>query len=99
MSINRSDYVMRIRENYLKKKAEGVTPTVTPTKPKHLYSTEASQLTPNQLSNIRANPKNPLTIMKPLRPNILDQMAVDNVNWLASQKRKAGSKWVPVQQF
>jgi hypothetical protein len=63
------------------------------------YSKDASQLTPNQLSNIKVNPKNPLTIVKPLRPNILDQMAVENVNWLAAQRRRAGIKWVPVQQF
>lgn len=63
------------------------------------YSKEVSELTPNQLSNIKVKTSNPLTIIKPLRPNILDQMAIDNVNWLASQKRKAGSKWVPVQTF
>jgi len=64
-----------------------------------LYSSEKTPLSQKQLSNIKVNPKNPLTIIKPLRPNILDQMAIDNVNWLASQRRKAGSKWVTVQQF
>ena len=63
------------------------------------YSKEVSELTQNQLSNIKVNPKNPLTVMKPLRPNILDRMAVENVNWLAAQRRRAGTKWVPVQQF
>jgi len=63
------------------------------------YSKEVTALTQSQLSNIKVNPKNPLTVIKPLRPNILDQMAVDNVNWLAAQRRRAGAKWVPVQQF
>jgi hypothetical protein len=64
-----------------------------------LYSSDQTQLSEGQKSNVKVNPKNPLTIIKPLRPNILDQMAIDNVNWLASQRRRAGTKWVPVQQL
>ena len=64
-----------------------------------LYSSQQTQLSEAQKSNVKVNPKNPLTIIKPLRPNILDQMAIDNINWLASQRRRAGSKWVPVQQL
>jgi hypothetical protein len=63
------------------------------------YSKSVSQLSEGQKTNLRVNPKNPLTIIKPLRPNILDQMAIDNVNWLASQRRRAGTKWVRVQQL
>jgi hypothetical protein len=101
MSVDRANYVMRMRENFLKRKAEA--PKAEP-KARSLnavkgYSTDPTQLTPNQLSNIKVNPKNPLTVIKPLRPNILDRIAVENVNWLAAQRRRAGTKWVPVQQF
>jgi len=63
------------------------------------YSTEETPISYAQRSNVRVNPKNPLTIMKPLRPNILDQMAIDAVNWDAAIRRRSGLKWKPVQQL
>ena len=63
------------------------------------YSKAVSPLSYEQRSNVKVKAKNPLTIIKPLRPNILDQMAVDSVNWMAAQRRRSGLKWKPVQQL
>jgi hypothetical protein len=63
------------------------------------YSKDVTPLSYSQLTNLKAKTNNPLTIVKPLRPNILDQMAIDSVNWLAAQKRRSGLKWKPVQQL
>jgi hypothetical protein len=63
------------------------------------YSKGETPISYAQRSSVKVNPKNPMTIIKPLRPNILDQMAIDSVNWLAAQKRRSGLKWKPVQQL
>jgi hypothetical protein len=49
-------------------------------------------------NSLRANPKSPLTLMKPLRPNILDAAADERQKELAEQRKKAGHKWVVVTQ-
>ena len=47
---------------------------------------------------LKANPKSPFTLMKPLRPNILDAAADERQKELAEQRKKAGHKWVVVTQ-
>jgi hypothetical protein len=49
-------------------------------------------------NSLRANPKSPFTLMKPLRPNILDAAADERQKELAEQRKKAGHKWVVVTQ-
>jgi len=63
------------------------------------YSKEVTPLSYADRSIMKVKPQNPLTVIKPLRPNILDQMAIDSVNWLAAQRRRSGLKWKPVQQL
>lgn len=63
-----------------------------------LYSSQRSELTEFQKSNLRANPKSPLTLMKPLRPNILDAAANERQKELADQRKRTGLKWVVVTQ-
>lgn len=43
-----------------------------------------------------SNPNNPLTRVKPLRPNILDAQEKMRTNELAQIRRKSGVKWVRV---
>jgi len=45
---------------------------------------------------LKANPKSPLTLIKPLRPNILDAAANERQKELADQRKRAGHKWVVV---
>jgi hypothetical protein len=47
---------------------------------------------------LKANPKSPLTLIKPLRPNILDAAANERQKELADQRKRAGHKWVVVTQ-
>lgn len=49
-------------------------------------------------TSLRANPKSPFTLMKPLRPNILDAAADERQKELAEQRKKTGLKWVVVNQ-
>jgi hypothetical protein len=63
-----------------------------------LYSSQRTELSESQKSNIKANRNNPLTIVKPLRPNILDAMADEREKELAEQRKKTGLKWVTVNQ-
>lgn len=49
-------------------------------------------------NSLRANRNNPLTLMKPLRPNILDAAADERQKELAEQRKKTGLKWVIVNQ-
>ena len=63
-----------------------------------LYSSQRSELTESQKSNLKANPKSPLTLMKPLRPNILDAAANERQKELADQRKRTGLKWVVVTQ-
>jgi hypothetical protein len=83
-------------KNIPRTRARAPTP---PPKNGQLYSTAATPLSYSDKSVMKTSRNNPLTRVKPLRPNILDQLAVDNVNWMAAQKRAAGSKWVPVRNF
>ena len=63
-----------------------------------LYSSQRTELSESQKSNIKANRNNPLTIVKPLRPNILDAAADDREKELAEQRKSTGLKWVTVNQ-
>jgi len=63
-----------------------------------LYSSQRTELSEREKSNMSANPKNPLTLVKPLRPNILDAAADERKNELAEQRKKSGLKWVIVNQ-
>jgi hypothetical protein len=47
-------------------------------------------------ASLRSNPKSPFTLMKPLRPNILDAAANERRKELAEQRKKTGLKWVVV---
>lgn len=49
-------------------------------------------------NSLRANRNNPLTLMKPLRPNILDAAADERQKELAEQRKNTGLKWVIVNQ-
>jgi len=49
-------------------------------------------------NSLRANRNNPFTLMKPLRPNILDAAADERQKELAEQRKKTGLKWVVVNQ-
>ena len=60
-----------------------------------LYSTERTELSQAQKSNLTSNPKNPMTIVKPLKPNILDAAADERESEL---KAKRVGKWVVVNQ-
>lgn len=64
----------------------------------NLYSSQRTELSEREKSNMSANPKNPLTLVKPLRPNILDAAADERKNELAEQRKKSGLKWVIVNQ-
>jgi len=65
---------------------------------KFLYSTAITPLSDTQKSNFKVNPKNPLTRIKPLLPNILDQAAIDQVLKRSTMRRESGHKWMPVQE-
>ena len=60
-----------------------------------LYSSERTELSQAQKSNLTSNPKNPMTIVKPLMPNILDAKADEREREL---KAKRTGKWVIVNQ-
>ena len=66
---------------------------------KFLYSTAVTPLSENQKSNIKVKPLNPLTRVKPLLPNILDQAAIDQVLKRGAIRRESGRKWTPVQEL
>lgn len=63
-----------------------------------LYSSRRTELSEREKSNLTANPKSPLTLIKPLRPNILDAAADERQKELAEQRKMAGRKWVIVNQ-
>jgi hypothetical protein len=63
-----------------------------------MYSSQRTELTPAQKSSLPSNPKSPFTIIKPLKPNILDQHALDRVKELAAQRKATKQKWTVVRQ-
>jgi hypothetical protein len=63
-----------------------------------LYSSRRTELSEREKSSLRANPKSPFTLIKPLRPNILDAAADERQKELAEQRKMAGHKWVVVNQ-
>ena len=64
-----------------------------------LYNTEETPLSYKQASNLKPNPRSAFTIIKPLRPNILDVAAIRSVHRAAAIRKKSGHKWVPVQDY
>jgi hypothetical protein len=63
------------------------------------YSASRTPLTYSDRSMMKTNPKSPFTRVKPLLPNILDQIAIESVNWAAAQKRRSGHKWHTVKEI
>lgn len=63
-----------------------------------LYSSERTSLSESQRSSLRANRNNPLTLIKPLKPNILDAAADERQKELAEQRKNSGYKWAIVTQ-
>ena len=63
------------------------------TEPKPSQVNKASPLTYKKRSVLTANPYNPLTIVKPLVPNILDKALVDSVNMDMARKKASGYEW------
>jgi hypothetical protein len=62
------------------------------------YAKGRSPLSYAQRSVLPSNPKSPLTRVKPLVPNILDQATIDSINMDAAKKRASGFKWGIVRE-
>jgi hypothetical protein len=62
------------------------------------YHTESTPLTYKQKTNIKTNPQSPLARMKPLVPNLLDQLAVESVYRASAIRRMSGRQWAVVQE-
>jgi hypothetical protein len=69
---------------------------------KEMFKTKDNSLRTNPFASkdnsLRNSPKSPLTLIKPLRPNILDAAADERQKELAEQRKMAGRKWVIVNQ-
>ena len=62
------------------------------------YHTESTPLSYNQKTNVKTNPQSPLARIKPLRPNLLDQLAVESVYRASAIRRMSGREWAVVQE-
>lgn len=62
------------------------------------YHTESTPLSYKQKSNIKTNPQSPLARIKPLVPNLLDQLAVESVYRAAAIRRMSGRQWAVIQE-
>ena len=61
-----------------------------------LYSSQRTELTPAQKSSLQITRNNPMALIKPLEPNILDAAADERQKELAKERK--GQKWVVVQR-